>query len=36
MYEVGLNFTEAIALARSVGYTQICRLTQRRRELVPR
>jgi histidinol-phosphatase (PHP family) len=33
--EVGMNFAEAIALARSVGYTETCRFTQRRRELVP-
>jgi hypothetical protein len=26
--EVGMNFAEAIALARSVGYTQCCRFTQ--------
>ena len=32
--EVGMNFAEAIALARSVGYTKCCRFTQRRRELV--
>jgi len=30
--EVGMNFTEAIALARSAGYTHSCRFTQRRRE----
>ena len=30
--EVGMNFTEAIALARSAGYTHCCRFTQRRRE----
>ena len=32
--EVGMNFAEAIALARSVGYTQCCRFTQRRCEMV--
>lgn len=32
--EVGANFAEAVALARSVGYTQTCRFTQRRREMV--
>jgi histidinol-phosphatase (PHP family) len=32
--EVGANFTEAIALARSVGYTHWCRFTGRRREMV--
>jgi len=32
--EVGMNFVEAIALARSVGYTHWCRFTQRRREMV--
>jgi histidinol-phosphatase (PHP family) len=32
--EVGMNFAEAIALARSVGYTQCCRFTQRKREMV--
>jgi histidinol-phosphatase (PHP family) len=30
--EVGMNFAEAIALARSVGYTETCRYNQRRRE----
>jgi histidinol-phosphatase (PHP family) len=30
--EVGLNFAEAIALAKSEGYTHSCRFTQRRRE----
>ena len=33
--EVGLNFTEAIALARSVGYTETCRFNQRQRHSVP-
>ena len=32
--EVGANFAEAIALARSVGYTHWCRFTGRRREMV--
>jgi histidinol-phosphatase (PHP family) len=32
--EVGMNFAEAIALARSVGYTQCCRFTKRKREMV--
>ena len=32
--EVGMNFAEAIALARSVGYTETCRFNQRRREIV--
>jgi len=32
--EVGMNFAEAIALARSVGYTQCCRFTQRKREML--
>ena len=32
--EVGANFTEAIALARSVGYTHWCRFTGRQREMV--
>ncbi len=32
--EVGLNFTEAIQLARSAGYTECCRFTRRKRELV--
>jgi len=31
--EVGMNFAEAIALARSVGYTQCCHFTQLRREM---
>jgi histidinol-phosphatase (PHP family) len=33
--EVGLNFAEAVHLARSAGYTHSCRFTHRRRELVP-
>jgi histidinol-phosphatase (PHP family) len=32
--EVGMNFAEAVALARSAGYTHSCRFTQRRREEV--
>jgi len=32
--EVGANFAEAVALARSVGYTHSCRFTKRQRELV--
>lgn len=32
--EVGMNFAEAIALARSAGYTECCRFTQRKREIV--
>src|SRR6267378_7089295 len=32
--EVGMNFADAIALARSVGYTECCRFTQRRREMM--
>jgi histidinol-phosphatase (PHP family) len=30
--EVGMNFAEAVALARSVGYTHCCRFTRRKRE----
>ena len=30
--EVGMGFTEAVQLARSVGYTRYCRFTQRQRE----
>lgn len=33
--EVGLNFAEAVALARSNGYTHCCRFTQRRCQTVP-
>jgi histidinol-phosphatase (PHP family) len=33
--EVGLNFTEAIELARNAGYTHCCRFTKRKRTLVP-
>ena len=32
--EVGMNFTEAIRLARSVGYTESCRFSRRERRLV--
>ena len=32
--EVGANFAEAIALARSVGYAESCRFTKRKREMV--
>jgi histidinol-phosphatase (PHP family) len=32
--EVGLNFAEAVQLARSAGYTHCCRFTQRKRENV--
>lgn len=32
--EVGLNFAEAVQLARSAGYTHYCRFTERRREEV--
>jgi histidinol-phosphatase (PHP family) len=32
--EVGMNFTEAVALARGAGYTQCCRFNQRQRESV--
>jgi histidinol-phosphatase (PHP family) len=32
--EVGQDFDKAVALLRSCGYTQVCRFTQRRRELV--
>jgi len=32
--EVGANFAEAVALARSAGYSQSCRFTQRQREMV--
>jgi histidinol-phosphatase (PHP family) len=33
--EVGMNFAEAVALARSVGYTESCRFTRRQHEFVP-
>ena len=32
--EVGMNFAEAIRLARSVGYTECCRFSGRQRELI--
>jgi histidinol-phosphatase (PHP family) len=32
--EVGANFAEAVALARQTGYTERCRFTQRKRELI--
>jgi histidinol-phosphatase (PHP family) len=32
--EVGMNFAEAVRLARSVGYTESCRFEKRRRRLV--
>jgi histidinol-phosphatase (PHP family) len=32
--EVGMNFAEAVALARSVGYTETCRFTRRQHEFV--
>ena len=32
--EVGLNFNEAVSLARSVGYTETARFVQRQREMV--
>jgi histidinol-phosphatase (PHP family) len=33
--EVGMNFSEAVQLARKFGYTQSCRFTQRKRALTP-
>ena len=33
--EVGMNFSEAIQLARGAGYTHSCRFIQRRREEIP-
>jgi histidinol-phosphatase (PHP family) len=33
--EVGLNFTEAIQLARQTGYKECCRFTRRKRDFVP-
>lgn len=33
--EVGLNFPEAVALARQVGYTTTCRFVRRQRQFVP-
>jgi len=32
--EVGADFEQAVALARSAGYTHYCRFTQRQREMV--
>jgi histidinol-phosphatase (PHP family) len=32
--EVGMNFADAVQLARKFGYTQCCRFTQRKREMV--
>jgi histidinol-phosphatase (PHP family) len=32
--EVGMNFEDAVALAQSAGYTETCRFTRRKRELV--
>jgi histidinol-phosphatase (PHP family) len=32
--EVGMNFSEAVTLAKSAGYTHCCRFTGRRREVV--
>lgn len=32
--EVGMNFTEAIQLARKVGYTECCRFTRRKRNTI--
>jgi histidinol-phosphatase (PHP family) len=32
--EVGMNFAEAVALARGAGYTHCCRFTKRQREVV--
>jgi histidinol-phosphatase (PHP family) len=32
--EVGMNFAEAVALARSAGYTEACRFTRRQHEFV--
>ena len=33
--EVGMNFSEALQLARSCGYTHSCQFTKRRKEMVP-
>jgi histidinol-phosphatase (PHP family) len=33
--EVGMNFAEAIELARSIGYTKTCRFAGRQRQIVP-
>jgi histidinol-phosphatase (PHP family) len=32
--EVGMNFPEAVALAKGAGYTQYCQFTQRKRTIV--
>jgi len=32
---VGMNFAEAIQLARDVGYTECCRFEQRKRTMTP-
>ncbi len=32
--EVGMNFAEALQLARSAGYAECCRFTQRERKMV--
>src|SRR5262249_31359945 len=33
--EVGINFREAVELARSAGYKNCCRFTRRQRQVVP-
>jgi len=33
--EVGMNFAEAVQLARDVGYRECCRFIQRKRESIP-
>ena len=33
--EVGMNFAEAVALARSVGFRETCRFTRRQHEFIP-
>jgi len=33
--EVGMNFAEAVRLARSAGYRECCRFARRKRDLVP-
>jgi histidinol-phosphatase (PHP family) len=33
--EVGLNFAEALALARTAGYAQACRFNRRQHEFIP-
>jgi histidinol-phosphatase (PHP family) len=32
--EVGMNFAEAVQLARAVGYQESCRFIQRKREMI--